>query len=354
MSDQISSAAAANSPPVYQIRIKGHVGHEWTDWFGGLSISLQDNGDSLLTGPVIDQAALHGLIRSVRDLGLPLVSLVRLEPEPTSGPDNWKNARAFKNRLRTKRNRTMNTNDTPITIAPSKAAIPSRKRTRSSRADWLIPAGLILLSAVPFVAGAGRLVGLASGAKITPENARFVAMPLPVVLHIIAAALFCILGAFQFAPGFRRRRPGWHRRVGRVLVPCGLIVGLSGLWMTQFYPLYPSLQNNLLYSFRMVFGSGMVLSIILSLVAIRRRDIAGHRAWIIRGYAIGQGAGTQVLTFVSWLLIVGIPGELAKELLMGAGWIINLALAEWIIRRQRTGAVPAKTAPGELLTTQIQ
>jgi hypothetical protein len=67
-------------PMVYQIRIKGHLGPRWTDWFEGLSITLEDNGDTLLTGPVVDQAALHGLLRKVRDLGIPLISAVRVKP----------------------------------------------------------------------------------------------------------------------------------------------------------------------------------------------------------------------------------------------------------------------------------
>ena len=70
---------------VYQIRIKGHLGREWTDWFEGLTITLEENGDTLLTGPVIDQAALHGLLKKVRDLGMPLVSVSPVEPgTPTS------------------------------------------------------------------------------------------------------------------------------------------------------------------------------------------------------------------------------------------------------------------------------
>ena len=83
--------------------------------------------------------------------------------------------------------------------------------TTSARADWQIPAALIALTAVPFAAGVARLVSLAVGAEVTPENARFFAVPLPVVVHILSATLFCILGAFQFAPGFRRSRPDWHR-----------------------------------------------------------------------------------------------------------------------------------------------
>ena len=69
-----------DGPMVYQIRIKSHLGRQWTDWFGGLTITLEDNGDTLLTGPVIDQAALHGLLKKVRDLGMPLVSVSPVEP----------------------------------------------------------------------------------------------------------------------------------------------------------------------------------------------------------------------------------------------------------------------------------
>ncbi len=68
-----------NQPSIYQIRIKGHLGHEWEEWFDGLSIDLEENGDTLLTGPVIDQADLHGLLKKVRDLGMPLVSVNRVE-----------------------------------------------------------------------------------------------------------------------------------------------------------------------------------------------------------------------------------------------------------------------------------
>jgi hypothetical protein len=70
----------ADRPMVYQIRVKGHLDPQWSEWFGGLSITLEDNGDTLLTGPVEDQAALHGLLRNVRDLGMPLISAVRVKP----------------------------------------------------------------------------------------------------------------------------------------------------------------------------------------------------------------------------------------------------------------------------------
>ncbi len=75
-----------NAPRIYQIRLKGHLGQQWTDWFDGMGITLEDDGDTLLTGPVVDQAALHGLLKRVRDLGLSLVSVIPL-PSPEDEPD---------------------------------------------------------------------------------------------------------------------------------------------------------------------------------------------------------------------------------------------------------------------------
>jgi hypothetical protein len=91
MPTQPNLATEPGQPVVYQVRIKGHLGDQWQDWFGGLAISLEDNGETLLTGPVVDQAALHGLLRRVRDLGMPLVSVKRVEPlHPDAQADNQK------------------------------------------------------------------------------------------------------------------------------------------------------------------------------------------------------------------------------------------------------------------------
>jgi uncharacterized membrane protein len=217
--------------------------------------------------------------------------------------------------------------------------------TPSAKREWPIPTALIMLSFVPVVAGALRVTELTGGARVTPDNARFFASPVPVVVHICTVSVYCVLGAFQFAPAFRRRRPGWHRAAGRLLVPCGLGAALSGLWMTLFYP-RPADVGELLTGFRLVFGSAMAVSIAMGFAAIRRRDIARHRAWMIRGYAIGLGAGTQVLTHVPWILAVGPVGKLSKALLMLAGWLINIAVAEWLIRRRPAGsAAPPRTRP---------
>jgi hypothetical protein len=108
---------------------------------------------------------------------------------------------------------------------------------------------------------------------------------------------------------------------------------LTGLWMAHFYP-WPAGDGELVYILRLVFGSAMTVSIVLALGAIRRRDFVSHGAWMTRGYAIGMGAGTQVLTHLPWFILVGKPGELSRAMLMGAGWVINLGVAEWVIRRR--------------------
>ncbi|MEP6778457.1 MAG: DUF2306 domain-containing protein [Gemmatimonadaceae bacterium] len=204
----------------------------------------------------------------------------------------------------------------------------------STKKDWLIPTGLIALSLVPAAAGIARLAELAGGANVTPANARFLATPFPILLHIPTVIVYSLLGAFQFSPGFRRRNRKWHRSAGKLLALCGLIAALTGLWMTQFYPSPPG-DGALVYFERLVFGSAMFASIILGLNAIRTRDFASHGAWMTRAYAIGLGAGTQVLTHLPWFLFVSIkPGELPRGFMMGAGWVINVVIAEWIIRNR--------------------
>ncbi len=202
-------------------------------------------------------------------------------------------------------------------------------RAARARATWLLPVGFILLSLVPVIAGAMRLSELTLGAEITEDNARFFANPVPVILHIVGASVYSLLGAFQFVPRLRRGRPSWHRIAGRILVPAGIIAGLSGMWLAIAYP-----RPGADVVVRLVFATLMVGSILLGLRAILRRDVPTHRAWMIRGYAIGMGAGTQLFVFLTYGLIAGEPDETITIVLMVAGWVINLAVAEIAIRRR--------------------
>lgn len=226
--------------------------------------------------------------------------------------------------------------DTPK-VAPQKGSL-----------KWSFPAAMIALCAIPLIFGVVRLVELAGNPEITTANARFVMSPLPVVLHILGAIAYAILGAFQFPAGFRRRWPGWHRLAGHFLVLCGLVVGLSGIWMTLFYSI-PGDDHLLLFAVRLLFGSAMVVSIILGLTAILQRNVNSHKAWMMRAYAIGLGAGTQVFTLMGGELLAGPLDSLGRALLMGLAWGINLAVAEWVIRRRSTSPKHGKqvTVPAQ-------
>jgi len=214
--------------------------------------------------------------------------------------------------------------------------------TRSTQSIGWVPYPLIALVVVPAIAGSLRLLELAGGPHLMPANPRITASPVPVIVHIVCAVLYAILGAFLFSPGLRRRRPGWHRVGGRVLVVLGLAVAFSALWMTAFYPRVPG--GALGQVFRLAFGTGMAASIILGFNAIRHGDVRRHRAWMARAYALALGAGTQAFTLGIGHAVLG-TSELTTALMLGAGWVINLAVVEYIIRA-RTRRPSMKPLPG--------
>ena len=228
----------------------------------------------------------------------------------------------------------------------------ARPRASAASGGWLAPAGLLLLGMLPVIAGALRLDQLSGMSDVMPANPRFAAVPLPVVVHIVTATVFAVLGPLQFAAGLRRRWPTWHRVVGRLLVVCGLLVGLTGLWMTLFYA-PPDNSGRLLYASRIVFGSAMVLSIIIGFVCILCRDVQGHRSWMARGYAIGLGAATQMLVLMMAGIVAGPPTELTHDALMALSWVINLAVAEWAIRNRRAPRGRIKTRPTTRATASL-
>ena len=203
----------------------------------------------------------------------------------------------------------------------------------------LVPAGLLALGLVPSVAGGLRLTGLFTG-QPSVADARFFAAPLPITLHILAVVPFALLGALQFVPALRERR--WHRRAGVLLVPCGLVAALTGVWMAQVYP-WPPGDGEAVYVMRLIVGTAMTLAIVGGVVAIWRHDYGMHGAWMLRAYALGMGAGTQVLTHLPWFVFVGAPGERSRAVMMGLGWLINVVVAEYVIRRSALAAAPGSS-----------
>jgi hypothetical protein len=187
------------------------------------------------------------------------------------------------------------------------------------------------------IAGAVRLTELTGGADVTPRNERFFNSPVPVAIHIVSVTIYSLLGAFQFLPSLRggkgRGRRGWHRTAGRILIPAGLLAAGSGLWMAVFYALPPS-DGLILLILRLVFGTAMLASLVLGVLAIGRRDFATHGAWMTRAYAIGIAAGTQALILIVPELLSAPPDVTTRAVLMGAAWLINLAVAEYVIRRR--------------------
>src|SRR6185437_11429665 len=120
--------------------------------------------------------------------------------------------------------------------------------------SWPVPVALLGLSAIPVTAGALRLIQLAGGPALIPADHRFAGFPLPLVVHIVGATTYALVGILQFLPRFRRRHLAWHRRAGRLLGVAGLLVAISALWMTLLYQAQPG-TGTLLYVLRLAFGS---------------------------------------------------------------------------------------------------
>ena len=215
--------------------------------------------------------------------------------------------------------------------------------TRPARPTGWVPFALVALVVIPAIAGSLRLVELAGGPLLLPANARMTASPLPVFVHVLSAVPYAVLGAFQFSSRLRRRHPRWHRSTGKVVVALGLLVALSGLWMTLFYARQPG-TGELSFLFRLVFGSALAACIVLGVSAIRRGDVPTHQAWMTRGYAIALAAGTQTFTLAIGPALFG-PGVLTKDLSLGAAWLLNLAVAEAVIRRSAARRAPVVPLP---------
>jgi len=202
------------------------------------------------------------------------------------------------------------------------------------KSDWTIPIWLLVLTFIPSTVGIVHLITVTGGGEITPENARFFSSPTPFIVHIVSVVFYCVFGAFQFSAGIRKRNLTWHRITGKLLIPFGILSALTGLWMTIYYPLPFQQQGPPLLYFRVFVGVAMITCLVLGFTMILKRKISDHSAWMIRAYALGQGAGTQVITLLPYMLLIGTPPQLTRDLLMILAWVINMGVAEWIIRKK--------------------
>lgn len=208
------------------------------------------------------------------------------------------------------------------------------QKARTAAFPWTI-VGLLFFSALPLTFGVLRLLQLAGLIDLMPPIA---VSAIPIVAHIVGAAAYTLLGAIQFAPGLRSRWPTWHRVAGRVALIGAAVVIVSSLWLSTAY-MTTSLGGLVLAGFRVTIAAAMAVSIVSGLAAARRRQITLHKAWMIRAYALGLGAATQMFVLMAAEIFTGAPPtELNRALLMGLAWGINLGVAEWTIRRRRVTA----------------
>lgn len=217
------------------------------------------------------------------------------------------------------------------------------------RSEWTLLAALLFYSFIPAVGGLFRIPELLGGTAIMPPNPRAMIDPVPIALHILGSSVFCLAGAVQFLPSLRRHRPALHRSLGRVVAAAGCVSALSGLWMTVFYAFPATLQEPLLYGARVTLSLAMVAFIAWAVVAIRSRNVAAHRAAMLRAYAIAQGASTQTALFlIGMIFFEAEPLGVSRDLMMVAAWAINIGIAEVLIHRVSGKRKLRATVPGTL------
>lgn len=200
-------------------------------------------------------------------------------------------------------------------------------------------AGLLLLCVVPTAAGVARLVEIASNPAITADNSRFLLNPAPAVVHIVTGLVFNFVGAFLVVGAVRARSLRWHGLLGRVVGPAGILAGASGIWLSLAYWTLTR-DGPVLFALRLLAGAAMVVCLLIAFVAAFRRRLAVHRAFMLRGYALGISAGVQFFTHLPWFVLSGELGKTTQAqttVSMAAGWLISLAVAELQLRTRAQG-----------------
>ncbi len=204
--------------------------------------------------------------------------------------------------------------------------------SKLTRGEYIFLAFIFLFSFVPTFGSLFRLVELAGGPAVLPENPRATLGQIPIVLHIVSSFVFCLIGSIQFLPSVRRWRVDLHRRLGWIIASAGLVSALTGFWMTNVFDFPADLQGPMLYWGRVVLSTAMAGLIVSAVVAAKRRDINHHRAAMVRAYAIGQGASTQAVLGIAIMVGFGIePAGFWRDITMLGAWALNLILAQALI-----------------------
>lgn len=210
----------------------------------------------------------------------------------------------------------------PRTRPSIAAAIPARDARRL--------ATLWVVALVPVVFGSMRLTSMVDGSL--PGDSYFLRHAAPVALHIVGAMVFAFAGALQFAPTLRRTRPSLHRRLGWLLVPAGATSAASGFYLRLLYE-EPGTQGFLIGLAQMPLAALWIAFLWLGVRTIRNGDRRAHGAWMLRAYAMGLSASTQFLFFVPFLVLGSMPTGVAGALYLAVGGLVNLLIAERLIRR---------------------
>ncbi len=281
---------------IYEIRIAGHLDAHWADWFDGMSITLEEDGTTLLSGPVPDQPALYGILRRVRDLGLPLVS-VRLCDQQN---------------LNTQR------------ITSMKVNTPSQLTAFVKMIGWVF---MLLLAILLFIL-ASRYLSLDPDVYFSEQRDVYIANPIPLLMHVAGSMLATIIGPFQFLKKLRTGRYSKiHRWFGRLYLLSVLIGGLGGSYLGTIAYGGPMARLGF-----MTIAAIWLVSGFMAYINIRNKKIEPHRKWMIVNYAITFAGVTLRL----WQIVFGTIGLdflTSYNIVAWLSWAPNLLIALWIINR---------------------
>jgi len=202
---------------------------------------------------------------------------------------------------------------------------------------------LLIATGIPIVTAALKLYQIPTG-QLPDDAIKFAVVPWSMFLHSLGGLLFALLGPLQFAGVLKRRFGRLHKITGRIFVASGLLLGLSSLRLLSEFP---DASTWVLVSARLIAGLGMSLALVWAIIAIRRGNVARHRAWMIRAYAVGMGSATISFIMMPIFLITGeAPKGYTADLLFVASWVINMAIAEWVIRRWHLATITAVRRSG--------